>query len=179
MATKLLKELHREARRAPGRLLRWTHTFCGYAHRRSRTQRPAEQVAAMLKTVALLGEPPPPGPPPVMDFCWFLSSGVSSNTLRLFSTVSLGRGPSDGERACSSCVQMSEAPPGNVLHYPGGSRESKPLSAGEHPRRQGRKCCQPCRSVLAQSESPGTSFFPHFRGNTSLGPFVLPSENGL
>lgn len=56
MATKLLKELHREARRERGRLPRWVHSFCGYAHKRSRTQGPAEQIGAALKTVALLGE---------------------------------------------------------------------------------------------------------------------------
>lgn len=57
MATKLLKELHREARRERGRLLRWVHSFCGYAHKRSRAQGPVEQIGAVLKTVALLGEP--------------------------------------------------------------------------------------------------------------------------
>ncbi|TWW70550.1 DNA-dependent protein kinase catalytic subunit [Takifugu flavidus] len=54
VATKLLKELQREARRERGRLLRWVHSFCGYAHKRSRTQGPVEQIGAMLKTVALL-----------------------------------------------------------------------------------------------------------------------------
>lgn len=56
MATKLLKELHREAKRDRGWLLRWVHSFCRYNHRRSQTQGPVEQIGAMLKTVPLLGK---------------------------------------------------------------------------------------------------------------------------
>ncbi|KAM9332600.1 DNA-dependent protein kinase catalytic subunit [Pholidichthys leucotaenia] len=54
VATKLLKELHREARANRGWLLRWVHSFSRYNYKRSQTQGPVEQISAMLKTVPLL-----------------------------------------------------------------------------------------------------------------------------
>ncbi|XP_059183485.1 DNA-dependent protein kinase catalytic subunit [Centropristis striata] len=54
VATKLLKELHKEAKTRRGWLLRWVHSFSCYSHRRSQTQGPLEQISAMLKTLPLL-----------------------------------------------------------------------------------------------------------------------------
>ncbi|XP_047423865.1 DNA-dependent protein kinase catalytic subunit isoform X2 [Mugil cephalus] len=54
VATKLLKELHKEAKTNRGRLLRWVHSFSRYNHKRSQTQGPVEQITVILKTVPLL-----------------------------------------------------------------------------------------------------------------------------
>ncbi|XP_068566169.1 DNA-dependent protein kinase catalytic subunit [Cebidichthys violaceus] len=54
VATKLLKELHKEAKTNRGWLLRWVHTFSRYNQKRSQTQSPVDQVSAMLKTIPLL-----------------------------------------------------------------------------------------------------------------------------
>ncbi|XP_071387705.1 DNA-dependent protein kinase catalytic subunit [Centroberyx affinis] len=54
VATKLLKELHKEAKTERGWLLRWVHCFSRYSHKRSLTQAPVEQISAMLKTIPLL-----------------------------------------------------------------------------------------------------------------------------
>ncbi|KAM3592965.1 uncharacterized protein V6R79_002700 [Siganus canaliculatus] len=54
VATKLLKELHRDAKVNRGWLRRWVHSFSRFNHKRSQTQGPVEQIAAMLKTVPLL-----------------------------------------------------------------------------------------------------------------------------
>uniref|UniRef100_A0A673C7H7 DNA-dependent protein kinase catalytic subunit n=1 Tax=Sphaeramia orbicularis TaxID=375764 RepID=A0A673C7H7_9TELE len=54
VATKLLKELHREARTNRSWLLPWVHSFSRYSHKRSHTQRPVEQINSMLKTIPLL-----------------------------------------------------------------------------------------------------------------------------
>ncbi|XP_028288750.1 DNA-dependent protein kinase catalytic subunit isoform X2 [Parambassis ranga] len=54
VATKLLKELHRDAKTNRGWLLRWVHSFSHYSHKRSQTQGPVEQISTMLKTVPLL-----------------------------------------------------------------------------------------------------------------------------
>ncbi|KAK2858626.1 hypothetical protein Q5P01_003246 [Channa striata] len=54
VATKLLKELHREAKTNRGWLMRWVHSFSRYSHKRSQAQGPVEQINAMLKTVPLL-----------------------------------------------------------------------------------------------------------------------------
>lgn len=56
MATKLLKELHREAKTNRGWLLRWVHSFSRYYHKRSQTQGPVDQISAMMKTIPLLGK---------------------------------------------------------------------------------------------------------------------------
>uniref|UniRef100_A0A3Q2ZPC1 DNA-dependent protein kinase catalytic subunit n=1 Tax=Kryptolebias marmoratus TaxID=37003 RepID=A0A3Q2ZPC1_KRYMA len=55
VATKLLKELHREAKTNRGWLLPWVHCFSSYNHKRSQTQDPVEQIGAMLKTIPQLG----------------------------------------------------------------------------------------------------------------------------
>uniref|UniRef100_A0A3P9NWB4 DNA-dependent protein kinase catalytic subunit n=1 Tax=Poecilia reticulata TaxID=8081 RepID=A0A3P9NWB4_POERE len=55
VTTKLLKELHKEAKSNRGWLLRWVHSFSSYNHKRSQTQGPVEQIGAMLKTIPLLG----------------------------------------------------------------------------------------------------------------------------
>ncbi|CAG5895668.1 unnamed protein product [Menidia menidia] len=54
VSTKLLKELHREAKADRGRLLRWVHCFSRYSHKRSHTQGPLEQISTMLKVIPLL-----------------------------------------------------------------------------------------------------------------------------
>ncbi|XP_060730052.1 DNA-dependent protein kinase catalytic subunit isoform X1 [Tachysurus vachellii] len=54
VATKLLKELHREAKAEKGRLQRWVHSFTRFSQRRSQSQGPAEQISSLLKTVPLL-----------------------------------------------------------------------------------------------------------------------------
>ncbi|KAL1006455.1 hypothetical protein UPYG_G00072620 [Umbra pygmaea] len=54
VATKLLKELHREAKTERGWLLRWVHCFSRFSHRRILAQGPAEQLGSMLKTIPLL-----------------------------------------------------------------------------------------------------------------------------
>nr|XP_054607336.1 DNA-dependent protein kinase catalytic subunit isoform X2 [Nothobranchius furzeri] len=56
VATKLLKELHREAKTNKSWLLRWVHCFSRYNHRRSQNQGPVEQIGIVLKTVPLLEE---------------------------------------------------------------------------------------------------------------------------
>ncbi|XP_034718647.1 DNA-dependent protein kinase catalytic subunit [Etheostoma cragini] len=56
VATKLLKELHKEAKTNRGWLLQWVHSFSRYNHRRSQAQGPVEQITAMLKTIPLLEE---------------------------------------------------------------------------------------------------------------------------
>ncbi|XP_032407093.1 DNA-dependent protein kinase catalytic subunit [Xiphophorus hellerii] len=56
VTTKLLKELHKEAKSNRGWLLRWVHSFSSYNHKRSRTQGAIEQIGAMLKTIPLLEE---------------------------------------------------------------------------------------------------------------------------
>ncbi|XP_017270589.1 DNA-dependent protein kinase catalytic subunit isoform X2 [Kryptolebias marmoratus] len=56
VATKLLKELHREAKTNRGWLLPWVHCFSSYNHKRSQTQDPVEQIGAMLKTIPQLEE---------------------------------------------------------------------------------------------------------------------------
>ncbi|XP_022045230.2 DNA-dependent protein kinase catalytic subunit [Acanthochromis polyacanthus] len=54
VATKLLKELHKEAKTNRGWLLRWVHSFTSYTHKRSQTHGPVEQISTVLKTVPLL-----------------------------------------------------------------------------------------------------------------------------
>lgn len=54
VATKLLKELHREAKANRGRLLQWVHSFSRFNHKRSQTQGPVEQIGTVLKTIPLL-----------------------------------------------------------------------------------------------------------------------------
>ncbi|KAM4719019.1 DNA-dependent protein kinase catalytic subunit isoform 2-T2 [Anableps anableps] len=56
VATKLLKELHKEAKTNRGWLLRWVHCFSSYNHKRIQAQGPVEQITAVLKTVPLLEE---------------------------------------------------------------------------------------------------------------------------
>uniref|UniRef100_A0A3P8SHR1 DNA-dependent protein kinase catalytic subunit n=1 Tax=Amphiprion percula TaxID=161767 RepID=A0A3P8SHR1_AMPPE len=56
VATKLLKELHREAKTNRGWLLRWVHSFTSYTHKRSQAHGPVEQISTVLKTVPLLGK---------------------------------------------------------------------------------------------------------------------------
>ncbi|KAM6971354.1 DNA-dependent protein kinase catalytic subunit isoform 1-T1 [Tautogolabrus adspersus] len=54
VATKLLKDLHRDAKTDRRWLLRWVHSFSRYSHKRSQSQGAVEQVNAMLKTIPLL-----------------------------------------------------------------------------------------------------------------------------
>lgn len=56
VATKLLKELHKEAKTNRGWLLQWVHSFSRYNHKRSQAQGPVDQISAMLKTIPLLGK---------------------------------------------------------------------------------------------------------------------------
>uniref|UniRef100_A0A667XYC1 DNA-dependent protein kinase catalytic subunit n=1 Tax=Myripristis murdjan TaxID=586833 RepID=A0A667XYC1_9TELE len=56
VATKLLKELHREAKTQRGWFLRWVHSFSRYSHKCSLAQDPVEQISTILKTVPLLGK---------------------------------------------------------------------------------------------------------------------------
>lgn len=56
VATKLLKELHREAKTNRGWLMQWVHSFSRYSHKRCQSQGPVEQISAMLKTIPLLGK---------------------------------------------------------------------------------------------------------------------------
>ncbi|KAI4886986.1 hypothetical protein NFI96_023481, partial [Prochilodus magdalenae] len=56
VATKLLKELHREAKTEKAWLQRWVHCFTRFTHRRSLSITPAEQISSLLKTVPLLEE---------------------------------------------------------------------------------------------------------------------------
>lgn len=55
VATKLLKELHKEAKTNRGWLLRWVHCFSSYGHKRSLGQGPVERIGSILKTIPLLG----------------------------------------------------------------------------------------------------------------------------
>uniref|UniRef100_A0A3Q2CEF8 DNA-dependent protein kinase catalytic subunit n=1 Tax=Cyprinodon variegatus TaxID=28743 RepID=A0A3Q2CEF8_CYPVA len=54
VATKLLKELHKEAKTNRGWLLRWVHCFSSYGHKRSLGQGPVERIGSILKTIPLL-----------------------------------------------------------------------------------------------------------------------------
>ncbi|XP_034562055.1 DNA-dependent protein kinase catalytic subunit [Notolabrus celidotus] len=54
VATKLLKELHRDAKSNRRWLMRWVHSFSRYSHKRSQTQGPVEQISTMMKTIPLL-----------------------------------------------------------------------------------------------------------------------------
>ncbi|XP_065804989.1 DNA-dependent protein kinase catalytic subunit isoform X1 [Labrus bergylta] len=54
VATKLLKDLHRDAKTDRRWLLRWVHSFSRYSHKRSQRQGAVEQVNAMMKTIPLL-----------------------------------------------------------------------------------------------------------------------------
>ncbi|XP_044195297.1 DNA-dependent protein kinase catalytic subunit [Thunnus albacares] len=56
VATKLLKELHKDAKTNRGWFLRWVHSFSHYSHKRSQAQGPVEQITNMLKTISLLEE---------------------------------------------------------------------------------------------------------------------------
>ncbi|KAG5837285.1 hypothetical protein ANANG_G00237680 [Anguilla anguilla] len=56
VATKLLKELHREAKLQSSWLLTWVHSFTRYSHRRCQSQDNKEQILSVLKTVPLLDE---------------------------------------------------------------------------------------------------------------------------
>ncbi|XP_066575742.1 DNA-dependent protein kinase catalytic subunit isoform X2 [Amia ocellicauda] len=54
VATKLLKELHRESKTRNDWLLRWVHSFSRFSHSRSQSQSGAEQIGTVLKTIPLL-----------------------------------------------------------------------------------------------------------------------------
>ncbi|XP_037613149.1 DNA-dependent protein kinase catalytic subunit isoform X1 [Sebastes umbrosus] len=54
VATKLLKELHKEAKTNRGWLLQWVHSFSRYNHKRSPAQGPVDQIGSMMKTIPLL-----------------------------------------------------------------------------------------------------------------------------
>uniref|UniRef100_A0A3B1JQ43 DNA-dependent protein kinase catalytic subunit n=1 Tax=Astyanax mexicanus TaxID=7994 RepID=A0A3B1JQ43_ASTMX len=56
VATKVLKELHREAKTEKAWLQRWVHCFTHFTQRRSQSIGPAEQISSLLKTVPLLEE---------------------------------------------------------------------------------------------------------------------------
>ncbi|KAL1271164.1 hypothetical protein QQF64_030180, partial [Cirrhinus molitorella] len=54
VASKLLKELHREAKTDDAWLVRWVHSFSRFSHRRSAGLGSAERINVLLKTVPLL-----------------------------------------------------------------------------------------------------------------------------
>ncbi|XP_041669965.1 DNA-dependent protein kinase catalytic subunit [Cheilinus undulatus] len=54
VATKLLKDLHRDAKTNRRWLLRWVHSFSRYSHKRSQSQGPVEQVSSIIKIIPLL-----------------------------------------------------------------------------------------------------------------------------
>ncbi|XP_038580578.1 DNA-dependent protein kinase catalytic subunit [Micropterus salmoides] len=54
VATKLLKDLHKEAKTNRGWLRQWVHSFSRYNHKRSHSQGPVDQISTMLKTIPLL-----------------------------------------------------------------------------------------------------------------------------
>ncbi|KAJ0023075.1 hypothetical protein NQD34_015209 [Periophthalmus magnuspinnatus] len=54
VATKLLKDLHRDAKSNRSWFLRWVHSYSRFNHKRSHTLSPVEQISSMLKTVPLL-----------------------------------------------------------------------------------------------------------------------------
>lgn len=56
VATKLLKELHREAKADKGRLQRWVHSYSRFNQRRSQGLGPTEQIISLLKIVPQLGD---------------------------------------------------------------------------------------------------------------------------
>ncbi len=56
VATKLLKELHKEVKTNRGWLPRWVHSFSRYNHKRSQAQHPVDQISAMLKSIPLMGK---------------------------------------------------------------------------------------------------------------------------
>lgn len=56
MATKLLKELHREAKSNRRWMLSWTHSLSRFSHKRSQSLGPVEQIGCLMKTIPLLGE---------------------------------------------------------------------------------------------------------------------------
>ncbi|KAK0144676.1 DNA-dependent protein kinase catalytic subunit [Merluccius polli] len=56
VATKLLKELHREAKTQRGWFLQWVHSFSRFGHKRCLAQSPVEQITTVLKSIPLLEE---------------------------------------------------------------------------------------------------------------------------
>ncbi|XP_059900479.1 DNA-dependent protein kinase catalytic subunit [Gadus macrocephalus] len=56
VATKLLKELQREAKTQRGWFLQWVHCFSRFSHKRCLAQGPVEQITTMLKSIPLLEE---------------------------------------------------------------------------------------------------------------------------
>ncbi|XP_075945492.1 DNA-dependent protein kinase catalytic subunit-like isoform X1 [Anarhichas minor] len=54
VATKLLKELHKEAKTNRGWLQRWVHSFSRYNQKCSQAQGPVEQISIILETIPLL-----------------------------------------------------------------------------------------------------------------------------
>ncbi|KAG2458009.1 PRKDC kinase, partial [Polypterus senegalus] len=56
VATKLLKELHREAKTQKDWLIRWVHSFSRFNHCRCQNQRSSDQILFVLKTIPLLEE---------------------------------------------------------------------------------------------------------------------------
>ncbi|XP_052014740.1 DNA-dependent protein kinase catalytic subunit isoform X2 [Apodemus sylvaticus] len=56
LSMKLLKEMHKESKTREIWRAQWMHSYSQLSHCRSHTQRPREQVLAMLKTVMLLDE---------------------------------------------------------------------------------------------------------------------------
>lgn len=56
VATKLLKELHKEAKTNRGWMMSWTHSLSRYSHKRSQSQGPVEQISCLMKTIPLLDD---------------------------------------------------------------------------------------------------------------------------
>ncbi|TRY56699.1 hypothetical protein DNTS_012969 [Danionella cerebrum] len=54
VSSKLLKELHRDAKMDGERLVRWVHSFSRFTHKKTADLGSAEQINALLKTVPLL-----------------------------------------------------------------------------------------------------------------------------
>ncbi|XP_048384539.2 DNA-dependent protein kinase catalytic subunit [Stegostoma tigrinum] len=56
VATKLLKELHKESNVRNDWRVRWIQSYSRYSHKRSRSLKSADQIVTVMKTVPLLGE---------------------------------------------------------------------------------------------------------------------------
>uniref|UniRef100_A0AAV2L5B1 DNA-dependent protein kinase catalytic subunit n=1 Tax=Knipowitschia caucasica TaxID=637954 RepID=A0AAV2L5B1_KNICA len=86
VATKLLKDLHRDAKSDRSWLLRWVHSYSRYSHKRSHTLSPVEQISTMLKTVPLLDD---------------LQSDVKSSSAKVFRNQKILQGTSFHIMACA------------------------------------------------------------------------------
>ncbi|XP_043921659.1 DNA-dependent protein kinase catalytic subunit [Protopterus annectens] len=56
VATKLLKELHRESKSRDDWLIKWVHSYSRFIHNRCQNQSSSEQISTVIKTIPLLEE---------------------------------------------------------------------------------------------------------------------------